>query len=216
MANGFRTSAEPGRKEQMRALQTELKNTQAAARISQMMLQQVIQNNQSMQQDLGKAFHAISELQYKLLATEKIANLDPIALTAVVNDLRLADFNDSAAKEDAEKNLTVGDVVKEDSIVILTSVAADPDKSIFRSKISLKEANVPDLTKGLLGREVGAKVVLDLAGVQHTVELLGIRQPPVEPVAPTLAPVSDVTEPTEPVLTPVPSADAGVAAPAVQ
>jgi len=197
MPNGFRQPAEASRKEQLRALATELKNTQAAQRISQMMLQQMIQNNQNISYDLGKALTMISELQYKFLAVQKVANLDDSAIQAAADTLRLQDFNDTSAKEDTDKGYTVGDIVKEDSIVILTSVSAEPDKSIFRSKIGLKEANVPELTKGLLGREVGAKVVLDLGGTQHTVELLGIRYPAPAPVENNNQPSDTTPAPVE-------------------
>jgi hypothetical protein len=194
MAKGFRTNADPSRKEQVRQLTAELKNMQAAMRISQMMLQQIMQSNKNMQMDLGKAFGMVSELQYKLLAVEKIGNLDSKAIADEANALRLVDFNESSDKEDALMGFTVGEEVKEDSVIIITSVAEDPDKSIFRSRVGLKEANVPDLTKGLLGREVGAKVVLDLAGTKHTIELLGIRQPAPAPVQP----VVDIAVPNQP------------------
>ena len=186
MPKGFRVPAQNSRKERIEQLEVEIKNLAAAQRLSQMMLQRMMENTQNISYDLGKAFNMISELQYKLLATEKVGAFDPKAIASAANDIRLSDFNEASAKEDITKNYTIPETVNEDSVVIITTTAENPDKSIFRSKIALKEANVPDLTKGLLGREVGAKVSLDLAGVKHTVELLGIRQPPVAKTVPQL------------------------------
>jgi len=178
MPKGFRVPAQDSRKQRITVLEAELKQLATAARLSQMMLQRMMENTQNISYDIGKAFNMISELQYKLLAAEKIANLDPKAIAAAANEIRLTDFNEASAKEDIQKNYTIPEVVSEDSVVIITTTAEQPDKSIFRSKVALKEANVPELTKGLVGREVGAKLVVSLAGVKHTVELLGIRQPP--------------------------------------
>lgn len=180
---GFRTAPQDSRKERLRALEAELKNLSMAQRISQMMTQQLMKNSQAMQQDLGRALGLINELQYKLLAVQRVANLDMVALGTIADELRLKDFNEASDKEDAEQGFTVGTVVDADSTVILTSTTEDEDKGIFRSKLKLSECGVPDLIKAFEGREVGAKAVVQLNGVDHTVELLAIRQPPkAEPV----------------------------------
>ncbi len=41
------------------------------------------------------------------------------------------------------------------------------------------DCGVKDLIDGFMGREVGAKSIVTLNNTVHTVELLGIRQPPV-------------------------------------
>lgn len=180
---GFRQQPADSRKERLRALEAELKNSAMAQRINQMMTQQLMQNTQSMQQDLGRALGLINELQYKILAVQKVANLDSAQLSAIADELRLKDFVEASDKEDAEQNFTVGTVVDADSTVILTSTTENTDKGIFRSKLKLSECGVPDLIKAFEGREVGAKAIVSLNGAEHTVELLGIRQPPkAEPV----------------------------------
>lgn len=183
---GFRQQPQDSRKERLRSLETELKNMQMAMRISQMMLQQSMQNMQGMKQDLGAAMGLINELQYKILGVQRLTGLDSAQLAAIADELRLKDFNEASDKEDAEQGFTVGTVVDQDSTVILTSKTEGSDKGIFRSKIKLSECGVPDLIKAFEGREVGAKAIVQLNGVEHEVELLAIRQPPkAEPVAQT-------------------------------
>ena len=175
---GFRQQSQDSRKERLRSMETELKNSQMAARIGQMMTQQMMQNMQRMQQDLGAAMGLINELQYKILAVQRIANLDNVALSAIADELRLKDFNEASDKEDLEQGFTVGTAVDTESTVILTSKTEGNDKGIFRSKLKLSECGVPDLIKAFEGREVGAKAVVMLNGVEHEVELLAVRQPP--------------------------------------
>lgn len=175
---GFRQQPQSSRKERLRATETEMKNLQMAGRISQMMLQQLMQNMQNMSQDLGKALGLVNELQYKILAVQKVANLDVAQLNGIANEMRLKDFNEASDKEDQTGNFTIGDTVDENSTVILTSKTEDPDRGIFRSRIHLSQCGVPDLIKAFMGRPAGAKALVNLNGVEHEIELLGIRQPP--------------------------------------
>lgn len=182
--NGFRQKQQESRKERLRHMEAELKNSQMAARIGQMMTQQMMQNMQNMQKDLGAAMNLINELQYKVLAVQKLTNLDVSQLGSIADELRLNDFNTASDKEDAAENYTVGTVVDAESVVILTSKTDEPDKGIFRSKLKLSECGVPDLYRAFEGREVGAKAIVKLNNIDHEVELLAIRQPPkAEPVA---------------------------------
>jgi len=181
---GFRTAAQGSRKERLREVEAELKNNQMAGRISQLMQQQVMQNMQNMSQDLGRAMGLIAELQYKILAVQRVSGLEVSKLTAVADELRLKDFNEASDKEDAEQGFTVGTVVDQHSTIILTSKTEAPDSGIFRSKIKLAECGVPELIQAFMEREVGARALIKLNGVDHEVELLAIRQPPaVEAVA---------------------------------
>jgi len=191
---GFRQPAQDSRKERLRGLEAELKNIQMAGRISQMMTQQLMQNNQRMQQDLGAAMGLINELQYKILAVQRVSGLDSAQLGAIADELRLKDFNEASDKEDVEQGFTVGTVVDAESTVILTSKTENTDKGIFRSKLKLAECGVPDLIKAFEGREVGAKALVQLNGAEHEVELLAIRQPPKAEAVPQ---ASDGGAPTE-------------------
>lgn len=177
--NGFKQQPSVSRKEKLRQLEAEVKNMQMATRISQMMTQQLIQNNQNLSQDLGRALGLINELQYKILAVQEVSGLDVSKLSDVANALRLKDFNEASDKEDAELGFTQGTTVDENSTVILTSTTDVPDMGIFRSKLKLADCGNPELIQALMGKEVGAKVKVKLNGVEHEIELLGIRQPPI-------------------------------------
>ncbi len=189
---GFRQPAETSKKEQLRSLKTELANLQMAGRISQMMTQQIMNNNKSMSEDLGRALGLINELQYKLLAVQKVSNLNIDDLSKVADELRVKDFNEASDNEDTKEGFTVAETVSPDSTVILSSEAPD-GKGIFRSRIELSSCGVPALITELAGKTVGDKVTVALNGVDHTVQLLGVRNPkpedrPVDVVPPVLPP----------------------------
>lgn len=180
---GFRQQAQDSRKERLRSMEAELKNLQMSARISQMLLKQLMDSSQALQQDLGRALGLINEMQYKQLAVQQVAGLDVAKLNEVANGLRLKDFNEASDKEDAEGNFTVGKLVEAESTIIITSTTdVNVDKGIFRSRIKLSECGVKDIIDGFMGRDVGAKIITTLNGDEHTIELLGIRNPP--PAAP--------------------------------
>lgn len=177
---GFRVPAQNSKKEAMSDMKTELANLQMAGRISQMLVQQLMQSVKSMSDDLGSTLNQLYELQYKYNALVKHMNVDVNALNELANKQRLVDFEDAATKQDAKDNLVVADVVEADSTVVITSTAQDDkgvDCGLFRSRLKLSESGVPDLMKSLEGKKVGDKVVTKLNGVDHTIELLAIRNP---------------------------------------
>lgn len=178
MTKGFRQPAEAGRKERLRAMETELKNMQMSQRISQMLMKQMMESTQAMQQDLGRALGLINEMQYKQLAVQSVANLDVAKLNEVANTFRLKDFNEASAREDVQGNFTISDLVQEDSTIIITSKTEEVDRGIFRSRIKLADCGVKDLIDGFMGRDVGAKIITKLNGIEHEIELLAIRNPP--------------------------------------
>ena len=178
---GFRQQAQSSRKERLRELEVEVKNLAMSARISQMMTQQIMQNMKPMHEDLTRVTGLIQELQYKVLAAQKVAGLDIEQLNAAANEMRLTDFNEVSDREDRTQGFTVGDTVNEQSTIVLTSKTEEKDRGIFRSRFKLAECGVPDLIKAFTGREVGAKALLQLNGIEHEIELLAIRQPPAAP-----------------------------------
>lgn len=179
---GFRTQPLDSKKEQMRTLQTEMSNMQTATRITQMMLQQLLQNNKTMSEDLGRSLNQLYELQYKVMAVQKALNLDPKQLDEIANKQRSMDFDEAAAKEDAKMGMLDGDMVGENSTVVLTSTTEGEDKGIFRSRVKLSEAGVPALTTALMGKKVGEKAKVMLNDVEHTVEVLSIKEDPAVPM----------------------------------
>jgi hypothetical protein len=171
---------QPSKKEALKQTQTELQNIQMAARVSQMMIQQLMQNVKSMSEDLGSALNQLYEMQYKYAALQKHLSIDSAALDVIANELRLKDFESAAVKADEKENLEVADIAQADSTVTITSTATDSngqDRGIFRSRIKLSESGVPDLINNLTGKKVGEKVAVKLNDVDHIVELLAIRNP---------------------------------------
>lgn len=182
MSNGFRAQPQLSTKDKFKHFETELKNSQMAARITQMMVQQLVQNNKGLGQDVSKLFQLFSELQYKFLALQEVLGADKAKLAEVGTRLRLADFQEASDKEDLKEGFTVIDTVEEDSTVILTSTTADNDAGIFRSRVKLSDTGSPELIQGLMGKTVGTKCSVKLNDVQHEVELLGVRRPKPEVV----------------------------------
>lgn len=179
---GFRVPPQPTKKEAQNQVATELANLQMAGRISQMMTQQLMQSVKTMSDDLGYALNQLSELQYKYGAAVKALNLSPEELNKIGNDQRLVDFNEASAKADVKEGLEAADAVAENSTVTITSTAKDPegnDRGIFRSRLELAKSGVPALISGLQGQAAGAKVTVQLNGLDHEVELLSIRNPKV-------------------------------------
>lgn len=177
---GFRVPPQPTKKQANEQLQTELANLQMAGRISQMMTQQLMQSVKSMSDDLGSALNQVYELQYKLDAVTRSLNLDPVQLNTFANEQRLVDFEFAAAKEDGKANLLTADTIGEDSTIVITSTAVDEkgkDAGIFRSRLKLSECGVPSLIAALQGKAVGDKVQTQLNGLDHTVEVLSIKNP---------------------------------------
>lgn len=180
---GFRQKPQANRKERLTVLEQRLGQVEMASRISQMMTQQLMTNMKHMQQDIGRALGLLNETQYKLLAVQSVAKLDVTQMNEIANTLRLKDFNEASDREDAEGQFTLGTVVEKESTIILTSTTKDVDQGIFRSRIKLANCGVPELINAFAGASVGAKATVALNGVQHEVELLGIRNP--APVAPS-------------------------------
>lgn len=183
MLRGVKQDPKPTKTEQLESLSKELQNMQMAGRVTQMMVQQMMQNMQNVSQDLGKAFATINELQYKILAMQSVGGFDMKAMQAKAEELRLNDFVEASDAEDTQGNFTSSDKVQDDSTVIITSSTPD-DTGIFRSRIKLAECGVPALIQGLTGQTIGTKVTCKLNGADHTVELLGVRNPPPAKVEP--------------------------------
>ena len=192
---GFKQTAMPSKKEALKNIQTELKNIQMAVRINQMMTQQIIQQFQRTDKDVQNVVNILNDLQYRTLAMIELAGTSTDALDAVADKLKLKDYNEASDKEDAEKKYVVGDVVKADSIVVITSEAAG-NKGIFRSKFKLSEANAPELQGALEGKKVGDHVKLTLNGLEHDIELVGVREETVPEV--TVADVEVASEEASP------------------
>ena len=180
MRNGFRNAPQGSKKDRLASLETELKNMSTAARISQMMIQQLLSNMKGMGDDLGSALSQLTELQYKYAAVQKHLNLDTATLDKLANEQRLKDFEIGSAQADVKENLEVADVVGAESTITITSSSVNDqgvDGGIFRSRLKLAECGVPDMITALTGKTVGSKTDVKLNGNNHVVEILAIRNP---------------------------------------
>jgi hypothetical protein len=83
---GAKLEPQPTNSQRIREIDVDLKNLQVASRINQMMTQQVLQNIKGLSEDLAKAYGLISELQYKLLAMQKVGTFDADALNKKAED----------------------------------------------------------------------------------------------------------------------------------
>jgi len=178
---GFKLHEQPSKKTQIKQLETELKNSQVANRMSQLMIQQLVNSVKSIGDDLNTAVSRLYELQYKYDALRQYLNADVNNLNDIANQLRLKDFQEAAERADLQEELQTVETATEDSTVVLTSTAKDEnnvDKGIFRSRVKLSESGSPDLISKLLGKKVGDKVLVKLNNLDHTVELLSVKNGP--------------------------------------
>jgi hypothetical protein len=196
MKRGMKLDPQPTKAERLEDLAKKFENSQMAGRVTQMMVQQLMQNLQNVAKDLGKAFGTINELQYKVMAMQQVGNFDMDAMAKKAEEMRLNDFIEASDAEDVAGNFTIGDKVQEDSTVIITSSTSEDDAGIFRSRIRLAECGVPALINGLAGQPVGTKVQCKLNGVDHLVELLAVRNPPPAPVVEEVPQATEADLPT--------------------
>jgi sporulation protein YlmC with PRC-barrel domain len=176
--NGFR---EKSKGERFEALEQQVEQLAQAVRISQMLIQQFMQSNRSMQSDLGRTVGVMNDLQYRLLAYQEVSGVDIEALKAKADELRLKDYNEASDKEDAEKGLIPADTVESvnDYVVISSTTPGEAqDKGIFRSKFRISESGIAELMTGLIGKKVGETLEVKLADLNHVVEVLAIRKDP--------------------------------------
>jgi hypothetical protein len=162
-----------------------MKNLEMSHRIFQAMLERIAKTIEPMGADLRDFIGKQRDMQYRLLAMQDMLKMDITAINTTANDLQIKDFHEASDKEDAEKQYLIGEVVTEDSAVILTSTTPDEvdnDKGILRSKLLMSEISIPQLRDDLMGKTVGDKISTVLNGVKHEIEILGIRIVP-KPIA---------------------------------
>ena len=140
---------------------------------------QICQQNSNRIVSMERRFDELSgrqrDLQYRLLAYQKLTSLDTEEINRKSEELQVADFDEFSAKDDNENGYAVIDTVDEDSIVIFTTECAD-GKSILRSKQAMEDIAFPDMRGDLLGKKVGDVIDVDLNGAAHKLTLLGVRK----------------------------------------
>jgi hypothetical protein len=181
--NRVNGTPKPSKGKIVQDLENRVQNLEMGLRVSQMLVRQLMENMQPMKNDLGELAIRQKELQYRALAFQELTSLDSDKIQDLSLQLQIKDFEESSDKEDKELEYTVADVVAEDSAVILTSSAPsdDGDKGILRSKLLISEIQFPDLREALIGKKTGDKLDHNINGIDHNIEILGIRTvPPVK------------------------------------
>jgi hypothetical protein len=177
--NGFRQQPQESKKEKIKSLEIEVQNAQAATRVAQVLVRQLIDTTAKNTDQIRNLVQIVNELQYKVLAFQRLLNIDLKDAASIADELRVKDFNEASDNEDKQKNYDLASTVEQDSIVIITSTTptAETDAGIFRSKFKLADCGLPSLIDALTGKAVGDIVEVELNGVMHQVVLLGIRKP---------------------------------------
>lgn len=177
---GMKKNKAPSTKDRIRELEIALQNSQMAMQMSQGMIKHLVDQFQVFQKDLGSTMGMLNDFQYRNLALIELTNINLDDLDAKAEEFKLADFNKASDQEDIDKNYLNDDqgVITEDSIVILSSNTPDleEDKGIFRSKFPMAECLTPDLREKLLGAKVGDVIESDIYGVNHKINILGLRK----------------------------------------
>lgn len=177
--------------ERFETMEKRVQQLEMAGRITQMLIQQIGNSVSPMAQDLGELALRQRDSLYRTMALQELLGVDLSNLQAKALELQIKDFNESSDKEDAEKGYTPGDVVTEDTVVILTSKTPEEaeDKGYMRSKLLVRDIGFPQLKADLLGKTVGANVDAEINGVKHVITVLGVRNVPA-----VVAPVEETTD----------------------
>lgn len=160
-------------------LEKRVSNIEMASRVTQMLIQQIGGSVSPMARDVGELATRQRELQYRTLAVQELLGLKLEDIAKRAEELQIKDFEETSAKEDAEKGYTVADVVGDNSVVILTSkVDGKEEGGILRSKLVVEEIGFPQLRADLTGKKVGDIVEADINGTKHQITVLGVRTVP--------------------------------------
>jgi hypothetical protein len=170
-------TAKMGVHERVMFLERQVANLEMALKISQNVTQQLLQQFLPMRNELQSNVGIVNDFQYRVIAMQKLLNVDSKELTKASDELKLKDWQESSDSADAKDSMkSKEEVSSKTDTVIITSTTPDEseDKGIFRSRVRLEELN-PDFQNGLLNKRVGDKVELTLNNTRHVVELLGVR-----------------------------------------
>lgn len=168
--------------ERITELEKLVTNLQMAVNISQAMLKNMNSMVMKTDKEISNIMGVMNDLQYRTLSMIQNDVFNKNDLNDIADGLKLKDFNDASDREDADKGYTVGDITTEDSIVIITSITNEEgnDSGLFRSKIAIKDTMLPELKEKLVGIKVGDCIKAKINGVEHEIELLGIRETPIK------------------------------------
>jgi len=185
---GFRQPKQKTVKQQVAELHAAVANIQQALSIQKIVFEQFASGFGKLDKDMHNAMGVLNDLQYRTLALVE-ASSNTAAIDKIAEDFKLKDYNDASDKEDLSKGYVLDDIVKEDSIVTLSSKCEkNPEYAIFRTKFKLNdEVVLPELKGKILGLKAGDTVETKLPdGMTHLLEVICVKK-----LIPSLSPVKD-------------------------
>ena len=128
-------------------------------RVLGMIVQQSIQ---PMQKKIDVVLSSLSDLNARINSIKELAGIDDSLFNAKVDEIKIRDFDEMAAKKDKDGNIVIDEdgIVKDDSIVVAKIEDKDePDNCLLRTTIDLNEPEHKRmLSSKLVGKKIGESI----------------------------------------------------------
>jgi hypothetical protein len=173
----------PNQLERIAALEKNAETVSMGVRVSQMLVQQMMGKVQELNEKLHVSTAMINDLQYRLLAVQKVSGLDLNSLQKEADRLKLEEWTKASDEDSASRGLLpAAEVASQNSVVVFTSTTPESqeDKGIFRSKVKVLEIGSTEAAAAFYGKKPGDKFDIVLADTKHVVELLQVLEEPKE------------------------------------
>jgi len=167
----------PNQLERISALEKNAEALSMGVRVSQMLLQQLLQRITQLEEKMTFLVGANTDTQYRALAMQNLLGVDVSKLQEEADKIRLDEW-EKASDEDTKKRslVQVDSVDGTDCVVAFTSSTPDlpEDRGVFRSKITLSDIGNPDSAAAFIGKKPGDVFDVVLADQRHVVTLLDV------------------------------------------
>ena len=171
----------PSQLDRLEALEKNAETLSMGVRVSQMLVKQVMDRMQQTQEMLHVKSSALSDLQYRLLALQKVTGVDLALVQKEADRLKLEEWTRASDEDSASRGLVKSDAVKsKESIVVFTSTTPDQpeDRGVFRSKIRVLELGSLPAMEAFEGKKPGDVFDITLSDQKHQVTLLEVYEEP--------------------------------------
>jgi hypothetical protein len=169
----------PNQLERITSLEKNAETLSMGVRVSQMLVQQMLQRVTQLEERLAFVVSSNNDLQYRLLALQKVTGVDLNALQTEADRLKLEEWNQASADDNVAKGLVaVESVSGPETTVVFTSTtpSLSEDRGIFRSKVKVSEIGTAQAIEVFQDKKPGDKFELTLNGQIHLVELLEVLE----------------------------------------
>ena len=173
----------PNQIERISALEKNAETISMGVRVSQMLVQQMMGKVQELNEKLHVSTAMINDLQYRLIAVQKVSGLDLEQLQKEADRLKLEEWIKASDEDTISRGLiAVPEVASQNSIVVFTTTTPESkeDKGIFRSKVKVLEIGSAEASVAFYGKKLADKFEIVLADTKHVVELLQVFEEPKE------------------------------------